>query len=115
MEENLTNEMNDEDENLVWFQQGDVTIKPVSEIPDGAKPVGSRVLREGEATGHAHRVTTADVLLFLHEGTLYMRAPSGTEVVHEEHNALSIPPGDYVVGAVREYDHFAEESRWVLD
>jgi hypothetical protein len=44
-----------------------------------------------------------------------MRAPTGTEVVHEEHRAFSVPPGTYRIGAVREYDHFAEEARSVLD
>lgn len=102
-------------ETFEWYQQGDVTIKPVAAIPEGAEPVGGRVLREGEATGHAHRATAADVRLFLKDGALYMRVPSGTEVVHEEHRALRVPPGDYVVGAVREYDHFAEEARFVLD
>ena len=98
-----------------WYQQGDVTITPVAEVPESAEPVNTRVLREGEATGHAHRATAEDVRLFTHEGVLYMRAPTGTEIVHEEHNAFRVPPGTYRVGAVREYDHFAEETRLVLD
>lgn len=103
------------DPTRVWYQQGDVTIKPVAVIPDGASPQGGRVLAEGEATGHMHRAEAADVTLFLHDGALYMRAPSGTRIVHEEHHALDIPPGDYLVGQVREYDHFAEMSRPVYD
>lgn len=99
----------------VWYQQGDVLITPAEEIPDGAERVGTRVLREGEATGHAHVATADDVQLFLHEGALYMRAPTGTEVVHEEHKAFRVPPGTYRIGAVREYDHFAEEARSVAD
>ena len=94
----------------VWYQQGDVTIKPVAAIPEGASPASGRVLAEGEATGHKHQAEAEDVRLFLHEGALYMRVPSGTRVVHEEHRALDLPPGDYLVGKVREYDHFAEES-----
>ena len=99
----------------VWYQQGDVTIMPAEGIPASAVRVSTRVLREGEATGHAHVATADDVQLFLHEGTLYMRAPTGTEVVHEEHKAFSVPPGTYRIGAVREYDHFAEEARSVVD
>lgn len=98
-----------------WYQQGDVTIKPVTSIPNGATPVKGRVLAEGEATGHKHLAESEDVLLFSHEGTLYMRVVSGTRIVHEEHHALNIPPGDYLVGKVREYDHFAEEARHVVD
>lgn len=99
-----------------YFQQGDVLIKPVAEIPDGAKPSPKgRVLREGEATGHAHVATADDVDLFIVGERLFMRAPTGTEIVHEEHEAFTVPPGTYEIGAVREYDHFLEESREVAD
>lgn len=97
-----------------WFQQGDVTIKPQA-IPEGATGTDGRVLAEGEATGHKHVAEAGDVRLFMHEGTLYMRAPSGTTVVHEEHNVVVIPPGDYQIGTVREYDHFGEVARRVID
>jgi hypothetical protein len=110
--------MNQETQNVVasiWYQQGDVTIKPVAAIPADATVTNSRVLAEGEATGHKHLAEAQDVRLFLHEGTLYMRAPSGTTVVHEEHHAVEIPPGDYQIGTVHEYDHFREEARRVFD
>jgi hypothetical protein len=98
-----------------WYQQGDVTIKPVEAIPAEATETGNRVLAEGEATGHKHVAEAEDVRLFLHEGALFMRAPHGTTVVHEEHRVLEIPPGDYQIGIVREYDHFAGETRRVID
>ncbi len=104
----------DEDINK-WYQQGDVTIRPVDAIPEDAKDAGTRVLAEGEATGHKHLATAEDVRLFLDEGILYMRAPRGTTIVHEEHRTLEIPPGDYQIGIVREYDHFAEEVHPVID
>jgi hypothetical protein len=98
-----------------WYQQGDVTIKPVAAIPAGSTGTAGRVLAEGEATGHKHLAEADDVTLYLHEGALYMHAPTGTTVVHEEHHAVVIPPGDYLIGTVREYDHFAEEARPVVD
>lgn len=98
-----------------WFQQGDVLIKPIDAIPSAATETGNRVLAEGEATGHKHVAVADDVRLFLHEGTLFMRAPQGTSVVHEEHRIIEIPPGDYQIGIVREYDHFAEVTRRVID
>ena len=107
--------MSDNDPARVWYQQGDVTIKPVAAVPGDASPLGGRVLAEGEATRHRHLAEAEDVTLFTHEGVLYMRVPSGTRVVHEEHRALDIPPGVYLVGQVREYDHFAEASRPVYD
>lgn len=99
----------------VWYQQGDVLIKPVRAIPKGAARVSGNVLAEGEATGHKHAATAEDVRLFIFDGTLYMRAPRGTQIVHEEHATQDIPPGNYVIGTVREYDHFAEETRYVVD
>jgi hypothetical protein len=98
-----------------WYQQGDVTIKPIDKIPAHAMATGTRVLAEGEATGHKHLAEAEDVKLYLHEGSLYMSAPQGTTVVHEEHGPLIIPPGEYQIGIVREYDHFAEEARYVAD
>lgn len=107
--------MMDEEQPLRWYQQGDVTIKPVTAIPADATDANGRVLAEGEATGHKHLAEAEDVRLFLHEGALYMRAPTGTTVVHEEHHVVDIPPGDYLIGTVREYDHFGEEERRVVD
>ncbi|HSS21301.1 MAG TPA: hypothetical protein VLL54_14600 [Pyrinomonadaceae bacterium] len=98
-----------------WFQQGDVTIKPINAIPAGAAESGSKVLAEGEATGHKHVAVADDVRLFVHDGTLFMSAPNGTSVVHEEHRVIEIPPGEYQIGIVREYDHFAEVVRRVID
>jgi hypothetical protein len=98
-----------------WYQQGDVTIKPVNKIPKNARATSSRVLAVGQATGHKHLALAADVQLFLHGGTLYMRTPNGTTVVHEEHGPVEIPSGDYQIGMVREYDHFGEKARPVID
>lgn len=99
-----------------YFQQGDVLIKPVARIPEGAKPSpAGRVLREGEATGHAHVAVDAEVKLYIVGDRLFMDAPTGTEIVHEEHKTVAVPPGTYEISGVREYDHFAEEARAVLD
>ena len=37
-----------------WYQQGDVMIKPVEQVPEGGTRVSGAVLAEGEATGHRH-------------------------------------------------------------
>ncbi len=96
------------------IQQGDVLIFSIAAIPESAKPVAGRTLREGEHTGHAH-VAVADVALFIQDGVLYMNAPSGTKIVHEEHNPVNVPPGNYRIGAVREFDYLANMSRAVID
>jgi hypothetical protein len=99
---------------MIWYQQGDVIIKPAN-IPTRHIPKDSRVVAYGEATGHRHEVigdgyvTEVDGVLYLHIGQ------GGAEIKHEEHGKVSIPPGDYVINKVVEYDHFAEESREVMD
>ena len=99
---------------MTWYQQGDVTIKPVV-IPDVAESVGSRILAEGEATGHAHRVVGEAELLRMGD-QLFLRVLGGdVRVIHDEHAEIAIPPGEYEIGRVREYDHFAEEARQVRD
>lgn len=111
--------------NTVKIQQGDVLVES-SEIPANVKQLAHRVLREGEHTGHRHVAVLdepqveagADVALFIDEATqaLYMRVSGGSaRVVHEEHNPVTIPEGDYRIGAVREYDYDAEEARFVAD
>ena len=100
------------------YQQGDVLL--FSEVI-GPKTLRSRldgVLATGEATGHAHRLAEAtDGLLYeAEDGTLYLRVGAkGATITHEEHRPITVPPGDYRVGRVQEYDHFAEEARRVRD
>jgi hypothetical protein len=89
-----------------WYQQGEVTIKPVPKIPHRATLLNHRMLAEGRTTGSKHVALANDVRLFQHEEDMFMRAPTGTTVAHCEGDALQLPPGDYVVGVVRVHDHF---------
>jgi hypothetical protein len=93
-----------------WYQQGDVTIKPVPKIPHRATLLSHRVLAEGKATSHKHVAEGEDVRLFQHEEDLFMRAPTGAAVRHREDDVLQLPPGDYVTSSVRVHDHFVEEE-----
>ncbi len=97
------------------IQQGDVLIFAGAVIPKAAKHFEGRTLREGEHTGHSHVAVADDVALFIQDDVLYMSAPSGTEIVHQEHDSVSLPPGDYRIGAVREFDYLANMSRSVMD
>jgi hypothetical protein len=84
-------------------------------IPKGAKRMPNNHLAEGEATGHFHAATAADAALYEFNGGLMLAAPSGTEVTHQEHNTVLVPPGIWDRSIVQEYDHFAEEARQVVD
>lgn len=95
------------------FQQGDVLLTRIRRV-NGGKKLDHRILAEGEVTGHAHRASAGALLDF---GTSrVLRVPrAGATISHEEHAPISLPPGDYDVRIVREYDHFAEEARNVID
>ena len=86
------------------------------DIPKDAKRVANNHLAEGEATGHFHAATAADAEVFdLGGGLLVLSAPTGTDVDHQEHDTIALPPGSYSRSIVREYDHAGEEAREVVD
>jgi hypothetical protein len=100
------------------LQQGDVLLKKIERMPEGApvqkKPRGY-VLADGEVTVHAH-VIEEEVDLIEKDGVLYLGVKGDAVTLkHEEHGHIQVPRGNYEVGIVKEYDHFAEEARSVAD
>ncbi len=101
---------------LPRLQQGDVLLRGITAIPQRAtRKDGRAIVAYGEVTGHCHEVIGEGVEVFEVDGTLYVSAPSGGTIQHEEHRSIPLPPGSYEIGIVREYDHFAEEARRVAD
>jgi len=99
---------------MKWYQHGDVTIKPIKEIPKGAVKETTDTLMDGEVTGHKH-VAIGEYNIFSEKGTLYLQADSELTIKHEEHKPMTIEKGNYVIGQVREYDFFDDEIRAVRD
>jgi hypothetical protein len=96
-------------------QQGDVNIVSVV-IPVGAKKRESGIIREGETTGHAHKVVGSDFEVLQLGSRIFARILSGDcQIVHEEHKPINLPVGDYEFFPTHEYDHFAEEARYLRD
>ena len=93
------------------LQQGDVIIRGVKRIPEGAKRISRTtrgfVLAEGEATGHAH-VIEDDIEMYEKGGLLFIRVCRPVTVKHEEHDQIALSRGTYAIGFVREYDYFDE-------
>lgn len=97
------------------YQQGDVNIW-TTRIPPKAQAKNGALIREGEVTGHAHRLTGSEYELLQMGARVFARILSGDcAVVHEEHKTIALPPGEYEFGPTYEYDHFAEEAQEVLD
>lgn len=97
-----------------YKQQGDVIIFKTDMIPSNAKFIETKIIQHGEATGHAHRLDTGEIYE-APDKTKYLRLVTEARISHEEHNTIDLAPGDYRIGIVREYDHFSEEARQVVD
>jgi len=95
------------------YRQGDLLF-----VQQETRPAGSLVARPGlvivagEATGHAHRLT-AGAVLEAPDGALYLDLPTAARVVHEEHDALTLGPGVWLV--VRQREYAPEAIRTVRD
>ena len=91
---------------------------------------GSLTVAYGEVTGHSHRFDMSTHLPGLQItafGSTNISSNIGSipnfveikggpaTITHEEHKALEIPEGLYKVKIVREYDHIAGRSSWVVD
>jgi hypothetical protein len=93
-----------------WMaRQGDLLIRKIEKLPDGKrkKRANGHIL-EGEVTGHVHRIaeTQLDEAQVLDCGAgLFMTvtAEGGVSIVHEDHNPIVLPPGNYEVVRQREY------------
>jgi len=74
-----------------------------------------KVLAYGEVTGHYHKAVAESASLEIDGDTMVLDAPEGTEIVHQEHHTITVPPGQYERQIVNEYDPFEEEIRKVRD
>lgn len=103
------------------FQQGDVLAIKIDTLPNGLKPKAPAargyVIAEGEVTGHAHTIAVDAVeAMFTDEaGVIYAQIEKQVDLLHEEHNPVTLPPGIYRFGGVQEFDHFENEARLVVD
>ena len=85
------------------YRQGDLLFVWQEERPAVEVRVRpSLVIVAGEATGHAHRLTGGSVVE-APDGTVYLELIEPTRVVHEEHDALTLGPGWWLVVRQREY------------
>jgi len=97
------------------YQQGDVCIE-IAALPKGAKKTDGNVVRDGETTGHAHRLV-GDAEIFMHDGTMYfVVGGDGASLTHEEHKTQVFAKGTYkILPGVFEYDYDTEEAKRVID
>ena len=87
------------------------------------------VLAFGEVTGHTHRVEMSKMLeeagVTLHMGlgneagkdvpNAFQVNGESVELQHEEHDTITLPPGNYVVHTVREFNPITRRAQYVAD
>lgn len=96
-------------------RQGDLLILKVKSIPEDVIKRSSRVLAEGEATGHLHELDSGEV--YEKDGTLYFRVPMNkiATLTHPEHKSVTFEVGEYKVIRQREYVPGEWRARVVRD
>lgn len=105
------------------YQQGDILFFKVSDFEGIEKKEinsknGYKVIAEGEASGHFHKVKADYAELYQEKNDpecMLLELLKKSKVVHEEHDSIDLPKGKYVIKRVQDYDHFLEESRAVED
>lgn len=114
-----------------YYQQGDVILRRIAQLPtEGITKAATKVLQEGETTGHMHQFdagaavqlyTCTDLGLLNGGQTIYpgigkfivVNEPS--ELRHEEHRAFKIAPGIYEMDLIREFNYDSYETERVRD
>ena len=110
------------------YAQGDVLIERVSDVMPNGNTVepwqdGAHVLAEGETTGHRHAIW--DQVTMFRDDALARDVPDGlyiahlrvdgptAQLVHEEHDPITLPKGTYRVRRQRELE--PRDARIVAD
>lgn len=98
-------------------QQGDVCLTPLPSFPTGEKRVTATkrcVLAHGES-GHSHVVEGEDAELIQIGERMLLKLTKEATVKHEEHHAITLEPGIWEIGRVKEYDYLSRMARNVQD
>jgi hypothetical protein len=87
------------------YRQGDVLFIRTDTVPEEASEDKTMVIVEGEATGPAHRLRAGRGVQLLRTlaGIAYVKAAYEAYVDHEEHETITLPPGNWEARRQREY------------
>lgn len=98
-------------------RQGDVWIERVSKISgecEKQKPInGKIILAYGEATGHHHAIDADKADWWKQGDEQFVTVHRPTQVVHQEHAPIALPPGRYRV--LRQVEYRPQEIVRVAD
>jgi len=89
---------------MKMIRQGDLLfIRRTEDVPEGDILTDGIVAR-GEATGHNHKITPGvKAALIMAAGMMYIKAAEACSIDHQEHETVTLPPGNWTVQRQREY------------
>jgi hypothetical protein len=96
-----------------YGQQGDILFFE-SEFPLESEEIKNGVILHSDATNHTHKVHGGKLVMDKNKA-MFVSTSELAIVKHEEHNDLVLPAGTWRIQIVREYSHFDEEARNVID
>lgn len=100
---------------LDGYPEIEISLEECSQSIEGEEISGTIILALGEATGHKHQLSRKNAILKrsanLNQFFLLVNEPS--DLTHEEHSTITLPPGKYRV--VRQRVYSPEEIRYVAD
>lgn len=98
-------------------QQGDVLLRRLVTIPNGEQKIIGRkmlVLAHGES-GHSHVLEDDEAELIQIGERMLLKLTKEATVKHQEHLPITLSPGIWEIGRVKEYDWFSQMERQVID
>jgi len=118
------------DDDFEKYSNGEKSDKNLYQtVSYNGQQTANAILAFGEVTGHTHRIEMSEMLkdagVTLHMG--YNQKPGvdvpksfqvinkPATIIHEEHDPVTIPPGNYVVKIVREFNHITRRAQYVAD
>ena len=101
-----------------FYRHGDVLLKRIESLPNrGLTKVNTKILAEGEVTGHHHRLLSQTAQVFRDDASQqkYLLLEEPAQLVHEEHKPITIEEGTYLVIQEREFDPLTGITRIVAE
>lgn len=101
------------------IQQGDVLLRRINSLPAKCKKLETLTLAHGEHTGHHHSFDGDSGVALMEAPDKRVYVVNSTmkpaRLTHQEHKTVTVPPGVYEFGQVREKNWFTEMVAAVRD
>jgi len=94
------------------YHQGDIYLKRIKTIPEGAKQIRRNIVARGEITGHTHEIE--DCTIYERDGVMYISTSKDAPMTHQEHPpTMPVERGFYEI--IQQEEYFPDGFRKVED